>query len=623
MLKRLLVLAVALALFVIAFLAYFHVSDAKIDHDFRAEREKFHVEGLELTTATPPVPSISAPATPAPLPAATVPASSAETPGSAPTAGSPADAPVDSNSMINSMPPASNTPDATPDHSIAPATNTSPDSTFVYPGLRQLPFALMASTASHGLRIQTPTDAPSVPATAATPAAPITGGTNGIAPVPPPAPAITETRIAPAAGEPGSVIVLGFHQFNPPGVRGHGPLFVYNMPQDVFEGEMKYLYDNHYNIVPLSDVVAFAKGEKKLPPNSIAVTIDDGYKSAINFAAPVLKKYGFPWTFFVYPAFITVHESKGAASWNDLIELEKEGVDVECHSMTHPKLNSHKQVWQSPHPHLLTPEEYDAFLTNETVTAKAEIEQHLNKQVKYFAYPYGEYDPTVEAKVIGAGFQAIFTVAGNPIHPGTNVYAMGRYVITAPVEKEFVSYLREGALGLADIKPAPGSIVTDPRPVISAVLGYAGKIDPASLIATVGNMGEVRYDFDPKSLVLRLYLPRDLVEQAVRVNIHAKDAATGQTMVASWHFNYQATASGVAHAPIGVPPARKTATAKFATPAVPKTATKAVESNESNAAPATSPAPASVPEPASNAAPAEQAAPAPASNAVPPAPTTP
>jgi peptidoglycan/xylan/chitin deacetylase (PgdA/CDA1 family) len=319
---------------------------------------------------------------------------------------------------------------------------------------------------------------------------------------------------------------------------------IYTMPQDVFEYEMKYLADNHYNVVPLSDVVAFAKKEKTLPPNTVAITIDDGYKSPLVFAAPVLKKYNFPWTFFVYPSFIGNHPTssyRGAASWPELIELQKEGVDIECHSMTHPQLTKHGNK---------TPDQYDAWLTDETVTSKAILEQKLGKTIKYFAYPYGEYNKQVEAKTISAGYEAIFTVANNPIHPGTNVFAMGRYIITTPVEKAYVSYLHEGALGLADINPAPGATVSDPRPVISAALGYDGNINPKSIVAEVSNMGEVKFDFDPKTLTLRLYLPRDLIDPAVKVNIYAKDADTGKTMVASWRFNYQPTAASV-HAPIG------------------------------------------------------------------------
>ncbi len=41
---------------------------------------------------------------------------------------------------------------------------------------------------------------------------------------------------------------------------------------------MKYLHDNNYHVVPLSDVVRFVKHEIGLPPNAVAITIDDGYK---------------------------------------------------------------------------------------------------------------------------------------------------------------------------------------------------------------------------------------------------------------------------------------------------------------------------------------------------------
>jgi peptidoglycan/xylan/chitin deacetylase (PgdA/CDA1 family) len=601
MLKRLLVLAVAMGLFVTAFLVYFHVTDARIDHDFSLERQKFHVEGLDLTTTTPPA---HEPPTTQPIAA---PDASISNPAPATPADTPAVAPGDSSPVISPLPPASSTPGATPDQSTPPATNASP-STLIYPGLRQLPLALMASYTSKGLSIQMPTDttaAPAVPATSAPPVAPAATETNAVAPVPVETPVVQESKPPRAGAIAASVIVLGYHQFSPPGVRSKN---MYNMPQDVFDAEMKYLKDNNYHVVPLSDVVRFAKGEITLPPNSVAVTIDDGYKSSIVYAGPVLKKYGFPWTFFIYPAFITVHESKGAASWSDLSELQSEGVDIECHSMTHPFLAKHRQVWKGPM-HSLTPEEYDAFLTNETATAKAVLEEHLHKPVQFFAYPFGDHDKAVEAKVVSAGFTGIFTVAGNPIHPGTNLYSMGRYVITTPVEREFAAYLHEGALGLADLSPANGAVVTDSRPIISAVLGYAGTINPASIVAEVRDMGEVRHDFDPKTSVIRLYLPRDLIDSVVIVDVRAKDAATGQTMVASWRFNYQPTAPGVAHAPIGAATTNRPSVA----PAVPATATNAVESNAA-------PAPAST----SNAAPIPvQAAPTIESNAAPRAPTTP
>jgi peptidoglycan/xylan/chitin deacetylase (PgdA/CDA1 family) len=556
MLKRFLILACGLALFITAFFIHQYWVDAKLEGRFRAEREKFNVDGQELVTTAPPV---AEPLTPTPPPLPVV--STGNPDGSVPTVtpspaapGSPTDVPLDTNTLIGPVPPApAGTPTdiKTPTVPATPATNASPDSTLLYPGGGRLPLLLLGS---YGLpRVQAAADAPAVPATPAPEASPASAPATNSPAVPPVPAIVAEPKVAAPSHMPASVIVLGYHQFSPPGVRAGGKM-IYTMPADVFETEMKYLADNHYNVVPLSDVVAFAKKEKTLPPNTVAITIDDGYKSPLVFAAPVLKKYNFPWTFFVYPSFIGNHPTstyRGAASWPELIELQKEGVDIECHSMTHPQLTRRGAK---------TPEQYDAWLTNETVTSKSILETKLGKTIKYFAYPYGEYNKTVEAKTISAGYDAIFTVANNPIHPGTNVYAMGRYIITAPVEKAYVSYLHEGALGLANIVPAPGSTVNDPRPVISAALGYDGNINPKSIVAEVSNMGEVRFDFDPKSLMLRLYLPRDLIDPAVKVNIYAKDADTGKTMVASWRFNYQPTATGV-HAPIGAAPAGTNAAA--------------------------------------------------------------
>jgi peptidoglycan/xylan/chitin deacetylase (PgdA/CDA1 family) len=272
----------------------------------------------------------------------------------------------------------------------------------------------------------------------------------------------------------------------------------------------------------------------------------------------VLKEFGYPWTYFVYPQFITRTEGKGAASWPDLLELDREGVDVESHSMTHPKLTSHKQTFAENAgagegvapieqygrvPHTLSAQEYDDFLTNETSGAKAILEKELGKKIKYFAYPYGAYNKQVEAKAVAAGYEAIFTVAGNPVHITTDIHSVGRYIITKPDEPRFAGYLHQGVLGLTDAEPAPGAIITNPRPVITAVLGFNGS--PASLETEVDGLG-VAHDFDPQTSTVRLYLARDLIQPENMVSIRAKDAQSGQTMAANWHFNYEPAEGSVA-----------------------------------------------------------------------------
>ena len=554
-LKRSMVLMAGLFLFIIGFIIMFHLDDAKMENGFRQERLKFGVEGTVLTADTGASKSASAASPISTTPAPTPPSSSLP----------------DTNIIIGPVPPPSSPmPDSAPAPSPAPAPDSNaspapappatPSSTMFRPGVRHLPLWIFAAyNPVAGMRIQVagassnsapggvpaPTAPPIVsPSTNASPSG--AGATNVPAVF---IPSTNGTPVSPATADSGaqrpvpieaSVIVLGYHQFVGPGQSSRNP---YVMKQDVFEEEMKYLKDNGYHIVPLSDVVRFVKHEIGLPPNSVAITIDDGYKSAIVYAAPILKKYGFPWTYFVYPQFITPTEGKGAASWPDLLALQADGVDIECHSMTHPILTAR---------HGKSPEEYDKWLANETAGAKAILEQKLGKPVPYFAYPYGAYNKVVEAKVIAAGYDAVFTVADNPVHSTTDKNSIGRYIITQPVERMFTSYLRQGALSIAGADPAPGATISNPRPVITAVLGYEGNLDAKSIETDVRDFGAVHHDFDPKTSTVRLYLPRDLIQPVNIVNIRVKDAQSGQVMVANWHFNYEpaAAASATAHPPI-------------------------------------------------------------------------
>lgn len=607
LLKRSIVLVGGLLAFVIGFIILFDVNDAEMEKGFRQERQQFGVDGKVLTTSTIKDTASSANVSAAASPAPTSAPAASTTPDTSASATSPAVAPAPSDAstpspaptpdpsvIIGPLPPSGTVPESpapTPTPSDPNAAPMQPSTMLLPRGMNQLG-SLLLGAYGLGPRVQMPnTDMPPA-GTTPTPSLPATPSPS-TSPSPTPsgastAPnATTGTNAAPYAlstGESGaprpvpveaSVIVLGYHQFTGPGVPSKN---IYSMKQDVFEQEMKYLHDNGYHVVPLSDVVKFVKHEIGLPPNSVAITIDDGYKSAIVYAAPVLKKYGYPWTYFVYPQFITPHESKGAASWDDLLALQADGVDIESHSMTHPILT--KKGGKSP-------EEYTKWLTNETAGSKELLEKKLGKPISYLAYPYGEYNKVVEQSAIDAGYDAIFTVANNPVHSSTNKFSIGRYIITLPVEKAFASFLHQGALSVANAEPAPGSTISNPRPVISAVLGYAGNLDPKSIETDVRDFGAVRHDFDPVTSTIRLYLPRDLIQPTNSVNIRVKDADTGQTMVANWHFNYEAGGIAAAHAPISSTNAAPEASAK-PTPAREKETAPAPsgegESGESSAA---------------------------------------
>jgi peptidoglycan/xylan/chitin deacetylase (PgdA/CDA1 family) len=65
-----------------------------------------------------------------------------------------------------------------------------------------------------------------------------------------------------------------------------------------FESQMRLLAE-HFHPVSLHDIDSFARGEAVIPARAVAVTFDDGFLDNYEIAAPILKRWGVPATFYV------------------------------------------------------------------------------------------------------------------------------------------------------------------------------------------------------------------------------------------------------------------------------------------------------------------------------------
>jgi len=71
----------------------------------------------------------------------------------------------------------------------------------------------------------------------------------------------------------------------------------------------------------------------------IMIGFDDGWKGQIIYAKPILDKYGFKASFFVVCNYVNSGNTR-RMNWQDIATLQKDGMDIESHSMTHtPYLN--------------------------------------------------------------------------------------------------------------------------------------------------------------------------------------------------------------------------------------------------------------------------------------------
>ena len=92
--------------------------------------------------------------------------------------------------------------------------------------------------------------------------------------------------------------ILVYHRFGHDG-RATSP--------EGFEQQLRHLKE-HFNVVHQSRLINALGGGERLPPNSLILTVDDGYADFYHVAFPLLRKYEIPCTFFVTTNFISGHK---------------------------------------------------------------------------------------------------------------------------------------------------------------------------------------------------------------------------------------------------------------------------------------------------------------------------
>lgn len=107
-----------------------------------------------------------------------------------------------------------------------------------------------------------------------------------------------------------SVVILMYHSVNEV---SNERIYAANIVSPVnFAQQMRYLV-SCAQVISLDKYVDCVGNGTQLPAGSVILTFDDGYKDSFTNAYPILRKYGFPATFFLPTAYI----GTGKAKWDD------------------------------------------------------------------------------------------------------------------------------------------------------------------------------------------------------------------------------------------------------------------------------------------------------------------
>lgn len=195
----------------------------------------------------------------------------------------------------------------------------------------------------------------------------------------------------------------------------------YTVTPENFAQQLDYLQSNHYHVIPLRQLVDFLTGRSKsLPARAVVITVDDGWHCTSTDMQQAFASRGMPWTLFIYPSI--VGHGLHALNWLETRAMSRKGVDVESHSFSHPFLT----LKNNP---AVTVANYETFLEHELIDSKATIEKQIGKPVRYLCYPFGDYDETVVAEAMKAGYEAGLTVERAPITRATPVMKLKRYLL--------------------------------------------------------------------------------------------------------------------------------------------------------------------------------------------------
>lgn len=167
----------------------------------------------------------------------------------------------------------------------------------------------------------------------------------------------------------------------------------YILPLEAFRSQMEWMKQSGFRGLSVGEALRYPAERYRVEPG-VCITFDDGCETDWIAAAPVLREFGFHATFYLTAGFLG---TPGYLSAEQVRDLDAQGFEIGCHSMTHAYLSD-------------LPE---AELKREIVEAKMRIEQIVAHAIEHLSCPGGRYNRGTLAMARLAGFK---TVSNSDFH---------------------------------------------------------------------------------------------------------------------------------------------------------------------------------------------------------------
>ena len=321
----------------------------------------------------------------------------------------------------------------------------------------------------------------------------------------------------------------------------------------VFRAQMQALKDANIAVIPMSDVLAWKRGEKNIPEESVVISLDDGWLGVHQYAYPILKEFKYPFTLYLYKKYVGTGGRSMTVS--QIKAMLMDGAELGSHSASHKFMVQTKKS--------MAPDAYQKWLNEEIVESKHWLEETFQAPCRTFAYPFGEKNAEIVKQVMDAGYEGAVTV--NPqkctwdtpnglmprftqiydqdgnfklatnFHGGGGNIANSKFIKTDEVDAE--------GKKMVELKPEPNSTISDRLPLIEANLSKLGGIVPESIVMRVSGFGPVPVEFDPATQTVSYRVLQRIRVENCGATLSFKRVGADKDEVVNWQFKVDRKAS--------------------------------------------------------------------------------
>ncbi|GAB3825601.1 polysaccharide deacetylase family protein [Hymenobacter jeollabukensis] len=188
------------------------------------------------------------------------------------------------------------------------------------------------------------------------------------------------------------VPILCYHQIRDWRAKDSKGAKDYIVPVEQFKAQIKMLADSGYHTILPDQLYAYLTTGAKLPSKPVMLTFDDTDLDQFTVARPTLEKYGYKAVYFV----MTVSLGRpNYMSKAQVKQLSDEGNVIGSHTWDHHNVKKYQgQDWVTQ-------------IEKPTKT----LEEITGKDIKYFAYPFGLWNPEAIPQLKQRGMVAAFVLA--------------------------------------------------------------------------------------------------------------------------------------------------------------------------------------------------------------------